>query len=64
MATTIIGSVRQLIHDASDAVIENGITGKISDLATSTVKTGVQIMDDVLVIVRDMTKEDGPEGAE
>lgn len=64
MATTILGSVRQLIHDASDAVIENEITGKISDLATSTVKTGVQIMDDVLVIVRDMTKEDGPEGVE
>lgn len=64
MATTMLGSVRQLIHDASNAFIENGITGKMSDLATSTVKAGVQIMDDVLVIVRDMTKEEGPEGTE
>lgn len=64
MATTIFGSVRQLIHDASNAVIDNEITGKISDLATSTVKTGVQIMDDVLVIVRDITKEEEPERLE
>jgi len=64
MATTILGSVRQLIHDASNAFIENEITGKVSDLATSTVKAGVQIIDDVLVIVRDMTKEEGPERTE
>ncbi len=64
MATTILGSVRQLIHDTSKALIENGITGKIFDLATSTVKAGVQIMDDVLVIVRDMTKEEKPEKTE
>ena len=58
---TILGAVRQLVHDASTAFIDNQITQKMSDLATSTLKAGFDIVDDALAIVQDLTKEPSQE---
>ncbi|HSB73516.1 MAG TPA: hypothetical protein VLT62_29675 [Candidatus Methylomirabilis sp.] len=57
MATHVLGSVKRLVHETATALIDNQIPQKMSDLATSTVKSGFDIVGDVLEIVRDLTKE-------
>jgi hypothetical protein len=55
----LIGSVRRAVHDTSAALIDNEIPTKISDLVTATVKSGFDIVDSLLTIVKDLT--DDPE---
>jgi len=57
---TILEPVQQLVHDAAGALIDNEIPGKISDSVTGFVSAGFGIVNDLLVVVRDLTK---PEAA-
>lgn len=53
---TIVGSVGRIIHDTSAALIDNQIPTKLSDLVTGFVKSGFDITEDVLKIVRDLSE--------
>ena len=53
----LIGSVRRAVHDMSVALIDNEIPTKISDLVTATVKSGFDIVDSLLTIVKDLTDD-------
>lgn len=57
---TILGPLQGLVHDAAGALIDNKIPGKLSDSVTGFVSAGFGIVNDVLGIVRDLTK---PEAA-
>lgn len=56
--TTILGRVEQLVHDAAGALIDNKIPKKLSESVTGFVASGFEIVNDVLGIVRDLTKSD------
>lgn len=58
---TILQPLQQLVHDTAGALVDNKIPGKISDSVTGFVSAGFGIVNDVLGIVRDVTK---PEAAE
>jgi hypothetical protein len=55
---TILGPVGQLVHDSASALIDNQIPKKVSDSVTGFVASGFGIVNDVLGIVRDLTKPD------
>jgi hypothetical protein len=55
---TILGPVGQLLHDGAAALIDNQIPKKVSDSVSSFMTSGFGIVNDVLVIVRDLTKSD------
>lgn len=50
-------SVRRAVHDTSVALIDNEIPTKMSDLLTATVKSGFDIVGNLLTIVKDLTKD-------
>lgn len=54
---TILGTVSQVIHDTSASLIDNQITKKVSDVITSSVTSGFEVVDDVLKIVKDLTEQ-------
>jgi hypothetical protein len=53
----ILDSVRRAVHDTSVALIDNEIPTKMSDLVTATVKSGFDIVDNLLSIVKDLTED-------
>jgi hypothetical protein len=53
----LFGSVRRAVHDTSIALIDNDIPTKVSDLVTSTVRSGFDIVENLLTIVKDLTAE-------
>ena len=55
----LLDSVRRAVHDTSVALIDNDIPTKMSDLVTSTVKSGFDIVQNLLTIVKDLTVESG-----
>ena len=52
---TIFGSIETLIHDTADALIQNQITTKVSDMYTGFVSAAFGIVNDSLKVVRDIT---------
>ena len=52
---TIFGSIERVIHDTADALIQNQIATKISDMYTGFISAGFKIVDDTLKVVRDVT---------
>ncbi|MDA8051267.1 MAG: hypothetical protein M0002_14910 [Rhodospirillales bacterium] len=58
----ILGPVGELVHDAAAALIDNKIPQKISDSVTGFVSAGFGIVNDVLGIVRDLTKPEAAPG--
>jgi hypothetical protein len=57
---TIFGSIENLIHDTADALIQNQITTKMSDMYTGFISAGFGILDDSLKVVRDITTTPPP----
>ncbi len=55
--SNIFVSVRRAVHDTSVALIDNEIPTKMSDLLTATVKSGFDIVGNLLTIVKDLTKD-------
>ena len=56
----VIDSLRRAVHDTSAALIDNGIPTKLSDMVTASVKSGFDIVDNLLTIVKDLTAETEP----
>ena len=52
------------VKEIVTTLIDNEITKKMSDLATSTVKAGFEIVDDVLTTVKDLSKPEKEERAQ
>jgi hypothetical protein len=59
---TIFGSIGSLIHDTADAIIQNQITTKVSDMYTGFVSAAFGIVNDSLKVVRDITTPPPPPG--
>lgn len=55
---TILGPARKLVHDATAALLENDIPGKLASSVNGFVTSGFGIVGDVLGIVRDITRPD------
>ena len=53
----LLDSVRRAVHDTSVALIDNSIPTKMSDLVTATVKSGFDIVENLLTIVKDLTED-------
>jgi|KBSMisStandDraft_5_1062788.scaffolds.fasta_scaffold1747232_1 hypothetical protein len=53
----ILDSVRRAVHDTSAALIDNDIPTKMSDLVSATVKSGFDIVGNLLTIVKDLTED-------
>jgi hypothetical protein len=56
----LIGSLRRAVHDTSGALIDNDIPTKVSDMVTASVKSGFDIVENLLTIVKDLTAESEP----
>jgi hypothetical protein len=57
---TIVGSIKNLVHDTADALVQNQISTKMSDMYTGFISAGFGIIDDSLKIVRDITTTPPP----
>jgi hypothetical protein len=57
---TILESINRVVHDLSTALIDNQITTKLSDAVTSSLKTGFEVVEDLLKIAQDLTKQETP----
>ncbi len=56
---SVLAPVTKLIHEASTQLIENNIPKQVSDLLTSAISSGFRIVEDVIKITGELTKEDG-----
>lgn len=52
---SIFGSIESLIHDTAQALIDNQIATKVSDMYTGFVSSGFGIVNDTIKVVRDIT---------
>jgi hypothetical protein len=52
----ILDSVTSAVNQAAGELIDNNVTTKLSDAATTIVTSSFAIVEDVLKIVRDQTK--------
>ncbi len=58
---SLFGSIKKLINQTSTEVINHQIPKKVSDLITTTISSGFQVVDDVLDITKKITQEPKPE---
>ena len=52
---TLTGSVNKLIHQTSTQILDNGIPGKLADIVNTVVKSGFQVVEDLLKIAQELT---------
>jgi hypothetical protein len=52
---SLFDSVRSLIHDTAQGMIDAQVTTKVSDMVTNFVSSGLAVTHDTLKIVRDIT---------
>ena len=52
---SLFDSVRSLIHDTAQGIIDAQVTTKVSDMVTNFVSSGLSVTNDTLKIVRDIT---------
>ncbi|MPZ31651.1 MAG: hypothetical protein GEV13_11760 [Rhodospirillales bacterium] len=52
---SLFDSVRSLIHDTTQGLIDAQVTTKVSDMVTNFVSSGLTVTNDTLKIVRDIT---------
>lgn len=57
---SILESFTRVIHDTSAALIDHEIPRKVSDLAAATVKSGFEIVEETLTIVKELTAPEEP----
>jgi len=53
----IVDSVTSAVNQAAGELIDNNVTTKLSDAATTAISSVFAIVEDVLKIVRDQTQE-------
>jgi hypothetical protein len=56
---SLLAPVNKMIHDVSTQILDNQIPKQLSDLVTSFVSSGFHIVEDVIKIAKDLTKDDG-----
>jgi DNA-binding FrmR family transcriptional regulator len=56
----ILDSVNSAVNQAAGELIDNNVTTKLSDAATTVVSSSFAIVEDVLKIVRDATEKQTP----
>jgi hypothetical protein len=59
---SLFSSIRNLIHDTAQGLIDAKVTTKVSDMYTSFVSSGLGVANDTLKIVRDITAPPKPPG--
>ena len=52
---SLFDSVRNLIHDTAQGLIDAQVTTKVTDMVTNFVSSGLSVTNDTLKIVRDIT---------
>jgi len=52
---SLFDSVRSLIHDTAQGLIDAQVTTKVTDMVTNFVSSGLTVTNDTLKIVRDIT---------
>jgi hypothetical protein len=52
---SLFDSVRSLIHDTAQGLIDAQVTTKVSDMVTNFVSSGLTVTNDTLKIMRDIT---------
>jgi len=52
---SIIDSVRTLIHDTAEGLVNANVTTKVSDMYSNFIGAGLGVVNDTLKIVRDVT---------
>ncbi len=57
---TIFGSIQKLIHDTAQSLLDNNVTGDMSNMVTKLVTSGFGVVDDALKVVRDVTAPPPP----
>lgn len=53
---TLLESVNKIVYQTSTQILDNHIPQKLSDMVTTVVTTGFQVVEDVLKITQDLTK--------
>jgi len=61
---TLMGSIRKLVNETSTQAIDREIPKMVSDLIKTAVGSTFKIVEAVLEIVRDVTKEETPAPSE
>lgn len=57
---TVFDSVRNLIHDTAQGLIDAQVTTKVSDMYSSFISSGLGVANDTLKIVVDLTTPSPP----
>jgi hypothetical protein len=60
--SSLLDSVRNLIHDTADGLIDAEVTTKVSDMYASFLSAGLGVANDTLKVVRDITAPPTPPG--
>jgi hypothetical protein len=60
--SSLFDSVRNLIHDTADGLINADVTTKVSDMYGSFLSAGLGVANDTLKVVRDITVPPTPPG--
>jgi hypothetical protein len=58
--TTLIDSVRNLVHDTAQGLIDADVTTKVSDMYANFLSAGLGVANDTLKVVRDLTAPPPP----
>jgi hypothetical protein len=56
--SSIFDPLRDLVHDVSSALLDQGVPKKVSDMVTASVTSGFEVVEDLLKIVKDITQEE------
>jgi hypothetical protein len=58
--SSLFDSIRNLIHDTADGLINADVTTKVSDMYASFLSAGLGVANDTLKVVRDVTAPPPP----
>jgi hypothetical protein len=53
---SLTSSIGRIIHGTANSILENDVPGKIAEAITTTVKSGISVVEDAVKVVRDLTK--------
>jgi hypothetical protein len=59
---SIFGQVTKLVNQASSQILENQIPKQLADMETAFVNSGFKVVEDVLKITKELTKESQSNG--
>lgn len=54
---SLLDPLKNLVHELSTALLDNGVPKKVSDMVTASVTSGFDVVADLLKIVKDVTQE-------